>query len=278
MAEPPAPDVPAAVAGVFDDFLGTTKTTRGADLRVDLQLTFDEAVEGCVREVAVMRATPCAPCKGTGFAPERPVSACPECAGTGRISREQGQLLIQQTCPRCTGRAKVGTACATCAGQGVQRKTESTTVTVPAGVEDGFSIRLAEKGDRFEGGPPGHLYVVLEVTPHARFTRRGNDLVVDVRIAPELAAAGGSLTVPLLHGEREVTVPAGARPGDELVVRGAGVPVLGAPVTPVPGPSEAASPYRELDTSGRGNLIVRLRIHKGGPGAWLRWLFRLDER
>ena len=169
----------------------------------------------------------------------------------------------------CVG-GKVGTACNACGGEGVHSSSSGVSVTIPAGVEDGQVLRMLGKGDAIRGGKPGYLYVLLAVQPHPWFTRRGGDLIVEIEIAPELAASGGRVTVPLLVGEREVDIRAGTRTGDQIVLRGWGVQLLGAPPTPMP--SETSAPYREIDTQGRGDLIVQLGVHERGFGAWLRRL------
>jgi molecular chaperone DnaJ len=223
MAEPPA-----------DQMAGTATTEpRGVDLKVDLQLTFEEAAVGCTREIKVPRNEPCGACEGGGFVPGSSAAGCSECRG-----------------------------------EGVHPRISGVPITVPAGVEAGQALRLLGKGSAIRGGKPGDLYVLLAVLPHPRFTRRGGDLIVEIEIAPELAASGGRVTVPLLVGERPADVRAGARTGDQIVLRGWGVQIIGAPPTPMP--SEASAPYRESDLQGRGDLIVQLRVQKRGFGAWLR--------
>jgi DnaJ-class molecular chaperone len=135
---------------------------------------------------------------------------------------------------------------------------------VPPGVADENTLRLAGKGE--DGG---HLYVVIAVKPHARFKRVDDDLHVDVVLSNELAASGGRVKVPLLRGEREVDLPANTQGGDTLVVRGCGIQRVGAPPTPIAVASDA--PFRELDTSGRGNLVVTWRLPE--KKSFRRWLF-----
>jgi DnaJ C terminal domain/Amidohydrolase family len=251
-----------------EDAAGDDAAPRGADLRVDLELTFEDAAEGCRKIIAVTRREPCDACDATGAG--RPTD-CVECRGTGAVMHRQARGLAPANCPRCT-RGKVARKCRSCGGRGASERTRDLEVSIPAGIDDGCVLRLAEKGEPIRGGPPGHLFVVLEVLPHPRFTRRDSDLVVDVVLSRELAARGGRVTVPMLMGERDVDIPARSRSGDEVVVRGCGVQVLGAPPTPMAGATDA--PYRELDTSGRGALIVRIQLEQRGLGAWLRRLWR----
>lgn len=149
------------------------------------------------------------------------------------------------------------------------------TVNVPAGVADGQILRLVGQGEPLADHPSGHLYVVLTVRPHPRFSRRDADLVVPAEVPPALARTGGTLAVESLHGRHDITVPVGARTGDEVVVRGHGLQRVGAPATPLPVEGEA--PYRAGDTGGRGDLIVRLHVPPRGLKQRLRWLFRFDE-
>jgi molecular chaperone DnaJ len=236
---------------------------------VDLRLRFEEAAEGCKKNIAVTRCEPCA-CN-RGFVPGTEAD-CPECQGTGAVVHRRNVGFAPASCPRCK-RGKVGRKCKACAGTGQQNHTSELELSVPAGVDDGQVLRLAGKGEAIRGGSAGHLYVVLTVEPHPRFTRRGSDLVVDFELSAELASRGGRITVPMLIGERDIDVPAGSRSGDEIVVRGCGVQIVGAPPTPMPG--RATSPYRECDTSGRGSLIVRIQVEQRGIGAWMRRLSRL---
>ena len=242
---------------------------RDGHLRVDLQLTFEEAAEGCTRGISVTRREPCAECDASGFTPGTAVD-CAECQGTGAVlhfRRSGGPVTAN--CSRCVF-GKVAKKCTACGGAGAWEDTSELEVSVPAGVDDGQVLRLAGKGEAVRGGAPGHLYVVLGVLPHRRFIRRGSDLVVDVLVSREVATRGGRVTVPMLVGERDVEVPAGSRTGDEIEVRGCGVQIVGAPPTPMA--AETDAPYREIDTSGRGNLVVRISIEERGLRARMRGL------
>jgi molecular chaperone DnaJ len=162
---------------------GTARTEpRGADLRVDLQLTFEEAAVGCTREITVTRNEPCGACEGSAFVSGTSVVDCSECRATGWIVR-QGDRSIRQRCMTCVG-GKLRTACNACGGEGVHSRVSGVSITIPAGVEDGQALRLLGKGDAIRGGKPGHLDVVLAVQRHPRFTRQGGDLIVEIEIAP----------------------------------------------------------------------------------------------
>ena len=206
----------------------------------------------------VERDAACETCDGSGALPGSPATPCAGCGGSGRLRRTQGALVIEQMCLDCDGIGRTGMRCPACSGRGTSHKAEDIEVTVPAGAAGGQVLRMQGKGDAIRNGAPGHLYVVLHERRHPHLERRGNDLHVEVAIPP----GATHVRIPLLRGgEHEVALP-----GDEttLVLRGQGVPILGAPPTPPPplaAPGET-SPYRELDTSGRGDLIVHLRVTK----------------
>lgn len=262
-------DVHRAFGDIFSEFFGARQIgpPRGADLRVDLELELVEMVDGCTRELAIGRDLVCEACTGTRFKPDTPVTDCKTCVGSGVSNRTQGQFFVGTSCGVCAGRGKLGTLCATCRGEGLLRSNDTLSITVPAGVSDGQTLRLPGKGSEAAGGETGHLYVVLAQRLHPRLVRRDDDLLVDAPISRELAATGGTVTVPDLRGEREITVPPNSKDGDQVVVRGFGSQILTKPPTPLP--VDAAGPYRAPDLSGRGDLIVTLRIAKTG---WLKKL------
>ena len=182
-------------------------------------------------------------CHGTGAAPGTAPITCPQFTGSGVIATSQGLFALQQPCPRCHGMGSiVETPCPTCKGSGRERRTKRYTVKVPAGVKDGSRIRLKGKGEAGYGGAPaGDLYVVTRVEPSKVFTRRGDDLVVEVPVNFADAALGTTVSVPTPDGsEVKVKVPHGSEDGKLLRVKGKGAP--------------------HLKGSGRGNLLVRLKI------------------
>lgn len=227
--------------GGFSGF-GRTRRTRGADLEVDLVLTFLEAAEGCTRDVAVKRRILCDSCGGSGAAPGTTPDVCGTCNGKGQVVHSQGFFMISTTCPDCRGEGRVvKEPCPECEGSGIQLREDELQVTVPAGVEDGQTLRLAGKGEASSrGGMPGNLYVNLHVEADERLHREGPDLFVDVHLSVPLAALGGTVTVPVLRGEQDVDVKAGTQPGDVHVMRGAGVP--------------------RLDGRGRGDQVIRFQV------------------
>ncbi len=240
-------DIFSSFGDVFGDVFGFGgfgggRRARGADLEHDLELTFDEAVDGCRQEITVKRRRPCGTCNGSGAAAgSRPVG-CETCNGKGQVLHSQGFFMISTTCPACGGAGqRITDPCKPCGGRGMEISEEALQVTVPAGVDDGQTLRLTGQGEVSpEGGLPGNLYVNLRVKPHAQLKRDGPDLFVEVPISYTLAALGGTVSVPVLEGEREIEVNAGTQPGEVIVLRGAGAP--------------------RLDGRGRGDQAIRLRV------------------
>ena len=205
---------------------------RGADLRINLTLTFEEAVFGVDKEVEVTRLEQCTRCVGSGAEPGTNPLRCPQCNGAGEVQRRQqsifGTILTSSTCPRCNGSGEVVTTpCIECNGRKQLQSTRKLTINVPAGVDDGTQIRLAGEGNQgMSGGPPGNLYVVLTVQQHAVFQRRDNDIVMELPINIAQAALGAEIEVPTLDGTAVVTVPPATQNGRVLRLKGRGVPHL----------------------------------------------------
>lgn len=205
---------------------------RGADLRINLTLTFEEAVFGVDKEVEVTRLEQCARCVGSGAEPGTNPLRCPQCNGAGEVQRRQqsifGTILTSSTCSRCNGSGEVVTTpCTECNGRKQLQSTRKLTINVPAGVDDGTQMRLAgEANHGMSGGPPGNLYVVLTVLQHAVFQRRDNDIVMELPINIAQAALGAEIEVPTLDGLAFVTVPPATQNGRVLRLKGRGVPHL----------------------------------------------------
>jgi len=273
-------DIMNAFSDLFGEFFGAKQggPPRGRDLRIELALDLVDIDSGCKRDIEVRRGKLCRTCTGTGFEASAIVKDCTPCRGTGRMTQSQGATHTVVVCGNCRGRGRVGTTCDGCMGVGTQPVTETFAVTVPAGVADGMTLRLANKGDEIRDGAAGHLYVALTTRPHARLTRRDADLLVEVVVPHDLAITGGPLAVPDLHGERTVAVPASTKDRDELLVPGAGLQIFNAPRTPMP--TDAApgdTPYREIALGGRGNLVVTLRVQERGAKGFFKRLFKTDR-
>jgi len=241
---------------IFEEFFGDLgfgfRTTRrrgprrGADLRYDLKISFEEAVFGCKKEIEVTRRDRCPHCKGSGAEPGTTPVRCRECEGTGQVRRVQrsifGSFVNVSTCPVCQGTGEViSIPCTRCDGSGRTLVTRRIAVNIPAGVDTGTQIRLAGEGEPGErGGPPGNLYVVLEVEPHPYFRRRGDDLILELKVNVAQAALGARVTIPTLEGEEQFDLPPGTQTGAIFRLRGRGVP--------------------HLRRNGRGDLLVLVRV------------------
>jgi molecular chaperone DnaJ len=200
---------------------------RGRDLETEVQLTFEQAVEGANVTVAVPKAAPCKNCGGTGAATGTQPRVCPSCGGRGVDAQSQGLFSITQPCAECGGQGTViDDPCRVCNGTGLTEQTRRYRVKVPPGVHDGSRIRLAGRGEAGpRGGPPGDLYVVTRVTSSPVFEQRANgDLEVAVPITVPEAIAGSTIEVPTLRGTKRIRIPAGTKPGSVQRLRGEGAP------------------------------------------------------
>jgi molecular chaperone DnaJ len=224
---------------IFGDLFGFGPRTRarraprrGADLRYDLAISFEEAVFGCEKELEIPRYETCPRCRGSGAEPGTSPIRCPQCNGTGEVRRTQqsilGSFINVSTCPRCQGEGEiVNTPCTECRGQKRVRVTRTISVKVPAGVDNGTKIRLAGEGEPgTRGGPPGNLYVVLSVKPHRYFRRQDNNIILELAINVAQAALGDEVMVPTLEDEEKLVIPAGTQTGKVFRLRGKGVPYL----------------------------------------------------
>jgi molecular chaperone DnaJ len=220
---------------VFGDIFGQrrggrSQVFRGADLRYELELDLDQAVFGHSVEIEVPKLAECETCGGSGAAKGSTPVQCDTCGGSGQVRISQGFFQLQQTCPRCRGSGSiVKNPCDTCLGQGRVRRTKKLSVKVPAGVDTGDRIRLSGEGEAGRnGGPPGDLYVEVNVRDHPIFERDGEHLSCEVPMSFATAALGGTLAVPTLDGEVTIKVPAETQSGRVFRLRDKGVrPVRG---------------------------------------------------
>jgi molecular chaperone DnaJ len=203
--------------------------TRGRDLEVEVHLAFAQAMEGAQIPVTVPMQAPCHTCRGTGARPGTSPSVCPRCQGRGIESQGQGLFSISQPCSECGGTGtKIEDPCPTCAGRGQTRQIKRYRANIPAGVRDGSRVRLAGKGEPgLRGGPSGDLYVITRVESSPVFTRKGENLEVDVPITIVEAIRGATVEVPTLDGTKRIRVPAGTQHGTVQRLRGEGPPKLG---------------------------------------------------
>lgn len=239
---------------IFDAFFGGANRGgrrrrgpgRGADLRYNLRLTFEEAVFGTEKEIEFQRQEACERCAGKGAEPGTELATCPECNGAGEIRRSQqsifGQFVNVTACGRCAGEGRiVPNPCESCRGTGRTRQVRKIAVKVPAGVDDGAQIRITNEGETgARGGEAGNLYVVLSVANHEHFQRVEDHIVLELPVNVAQAALGAELSIPTLDGEVEFEVPAGTQSGEDFVLRGKGVP--------------------HLRGAGRGDMVVRVTV------------------
>jgi len=215
---------------IFDDFFGGGRrnadgVSRGADLRFDLEIEFEEAVFGSKREIALPIMADCEACNGTGAAPGSKKETCRRCNGQRMLISSNGFFQVRQTCPNCAGTGTViTTPCRECRGEGRVKTRRKLSLKIPAGVETGSRLRLAGKGEGGgRGGPAGDLYVVMHVKPHPFFQRRDEDIYVDMPIPLHVAALGGEIEVPTIHGFAKMKVPSGTESGTVIRLRGKGL-------------------------------------------------------
>jgi len=217
---------------IFEGFFGgrsgrTTRSAhRGADLRYNLEIRFEEAATGVEKEIVIPRLEMCVTCRGTGAkAGSQPV-VCKTCRGTGQVRFSQGFLTVSQTCSRCRGEGRiVEHPCAACRGLGQTKAERTLTVKVPAGVETGTRLKLAGEGEAgVRGGGPGDLYVVIAVKEHPLFTRQGDHIYCEVPVSFAQAALGAQIEIPTIMGKTTLKIPPGTQTGAEFRVRGKGFP------------------------------------------------------
>lgn len=226
---------------IFDAFFGAgagagrggpTGAERGDDLRVDQEITLEDAALGCEKKVRYTRLEACDICSGTGARPGTKAEACPMCKGTGYVRQTQNTLLgtFQTTtpCSRCRGEGRVvQSPCQQCSGSGRMRKTRERTIHIPAGVDTGSRIRVTGEGDAgMRGGNAGDLYVMIHVAPHDVFERRGSDLYCEVAVSFAQASLGAKINVPIIKGEEALEIPEGTQNGATFRLRDHGIPDL----------------------------------------------------
>jgi molecular chaperone DnaJ len=199
---------------------------RGADLRYDLEISFDESAAGTETAIQIPREETCETCTGTGAAPGTTAETCGQCRGTGQLRYQQGFLTVARPCPNCRGTGKtIARPCHTCRGAGRVGRERKLTVKIPAGIATGQRLRLYGEGEHgTAGGPAGDLYVVVHVQEHPFFHREGDDLYCEMPMPFPTLALGGSVKVPTLDGREELHVPAGSQPGARFKLRGKGMP------------------------------------------------------
>jgi molecular chaperone DnaJ len=214
----------------FSDMFGGRRRRggpqRGADLRYDLEISFEESFTGTETPLQIPREETCETCSGSGAAAGTSAETCGQCRGTGQQRFQQGFLTVARPCPTCRGAGKViAKPCQACRGAGRVARERKIAAKIPAGIATGQRLRLYGEGEHgAAGGPPGDLYVVVHVQEHPFFQREGDDLYCELPVTFPTLALGGDLRVPTLAGDEELHIPAGTQPGARFKIRGKGMP------------------------------------------------------
>ena len=195
----------------------------GTDLEYQIDITFAEAMHGTVKKLSFTRLDVCNVCHGAGTSGEE--KTCPTGGGTGRVTQTGGKMRFQVTCSRCGGSGKLRNLCRNCGGEGRVQKVETLDVRIPPGAQTGSRVRVAGRGNAgAQGGPPGDLYIIMNVQPHPFFERRGDDLYTVVPITVSEASLGAKVEVPTIDGRSQVRIPPGTNSGAKLRLREKGAP------------------------------------------------------
>lgn len=251
------PDFSSTIFSDFEDIFGEffgfgdifgrgrgrpSRAERGADLRYDLEISFEEAATGLDTKIKIPRWDICTECSGRGARKGSEPVTCPGCGGRGSIRHQQGFFTLTRTCSKCGGLGQVILdACPACHGDGRVRQEKVLGIKIPAGVDDGMRLRVTGEGEAgIHGGHPGDLYVVLRVREHPFFERRGKDLYCSVPISIAQAALGTEIKVPTLRGQERLRISEGTQPGSVFRIRGMGLP--------------------SLDSRGQGDLYVTVQV------------------
>jgi len=217
---------------IFDNFFGGGGQSRnpnapqkGADLRFDLEIDFEEAVLGSHREIRININETCAACKGSGAEPGSGKRTCSDCGGAGQVISGGGFVQFRQTCPTCRGAGQViEKPCSACHGQGLVRNKRTIDVKIPSGVETGSRLRVGGRGEGgLRGGSSGDLYIVLHVREHEFFKRNDLDIICEIPVPFHIATLGGEVQVPTIHGAADLKIPAGTESGQIFRMRGKGI-------------------------------------------------------
>lgn len=246
-----ASDIFSGFGDIFGDLFGfgggRSQSRRngpvdGNDLRYDVSISFMDAVHGISKEVELTRRDTCWTCEGSGSRPGHQPTTCPTCNGRGQVIRSQGFFQVQTTCPQCHGEGRIVTdPCGDCGGQGLVEKTKKVAIKIPAGVDTGARMRLRGEGEGGRlGGASGDLYVVVHVEKHEFFERDGDTIYCTLPISMVVAALGGSVEVPTVHGKKNLDIPAGSQAGERFTLRGEGVP--------------------GLRSRGKGDMVIQLQV------------------
>lgn len=231
---------------IFTGGRGRTREARGADVQVDVEISFEEMVRGVKKNIPLRTHITCTHCHGTGGKPGSKETTCASCQGHGQIRKEMRTMLgvfaQMQRCDACHGRGKTyAETCTSCHGSGRVKEERELTVTIPAGIEDGQALSLAGEGEAGESGArAGDLFVVVHVRPHDTFVRRGDDVLTSLFVSYTKLVLGGKEEVKTLDGHVTIKIPTGTEPGEVFRLKGEGIP--------------------KLSRFGRGDQLVTIRL------------------
>lgn len=243
------PDIFADFSDIFGDFFGfgggrrqAGGPERGADLRFDLEIPFEDSFAGTETTIQIPREEHCEGCKGTGAAPGTSRETCPQCRGAGQLRYQQGFLVVARPCGQCRGAGQIiQKPCTSCRGTGRTTKDRRVTVKIPAGIAEGQRLRMYGEGEHgANAGPSGDLYVVVHVKPHPIYQRESDDLFCEVPVPFSMMAMGGAFKIEPPGGELTVDVPPGTASGTLLPFKSKGMP--------------------SVSGRGRGHLYVRVVV------------------
>ena len=230
------------LGSIFGDFFGggassggqrRSGPTRGQNLGVEIEVTFEEAAFGCEKEISYGRVEPCSTCSGSGCKPGTQPETCSRCGGRGTIRTQQNfmgmTMQSENPCPTCGGKGKlIKEPCTVCKGKGKVRRNKTVKVNVPAGIDNGQSFRLRGEGNcGSNGGPSGDVLVTVTVKPHALFERDGANVLCEMPITFTQAALGAEIEVPTLDGKVRYNIPEGTQTGTTFRLKGKGIPYVG---------------------------------------------------
>ena len=221
-------DVLGDFFGFGDIFGGSqrqSRSRRGADLRYDLTIGFEEAAIGVETKIKIPRREPCTNCKGVGADPDGGTTTCSTCGGQGNVRYQQGFFTISRTCSSCQGSGRfIEKACSECRGNGYLQKEKIMEIKIPAGVDDGSRLRISGEGEAGpRNGPPGDLYVIISVQEHSFFQREENHILCTIPINFSTAALGGQVVVPTLEKQEQIKIPAGTQSDTVFRLKGRGI-------------------------------------------------------
>ncbi|MBN2529179.1 MAG: molecular chaperone DnaJ [Deltaproteobacteria bacterium] len=245
-------DIFSHFGDIFSDFFGgdifggrrstrPPRPPRGADMKVQMDVTFEEAFLGTRKKIELTQRKKCSECDGSGSAPGSYPETCGTCQGHGQVVQRTGFMTMVTPCPDCSGKGTVITSpCKKCDGSGKEPFNRSVTATIPAGVDTGMRLRLAGEGEKPEVGDPGDLYVFIRVEESPHLVRDHDDLHFEADVSFKDAILGTTIKIPLVDETIEVDLPAGVQPGDIVSIDGKGMPHIG--------------------TSHRGNLHINIKV------------------